>query len=111
MCLNTNNPLQALKIGQVPDDEEEDDLYEASLLESPFDKVEPYGLFKDVLMSTSLRTCLFPFTLTTYFRRPSTRTTTLIRELNQNFEPRGTANNPRCDQRSYQNSNDSRESR
>ncbi|KDB24195.1 hypothetical protein H109_03932 [Trichophyton interdigitale MR816] len=42
---------EALKIGQVPDDEEEDDLYEASLLESPFDKIEPYGLFKDVLMN------------------------------------------------------------
>lgn len=102
--------MQALKIGQVPDDEEEDDLYEASLLESPFDKIEPYGLFKDVLMSMYPRVSLLLCTLTTYFLSPSTRTTTLVRELDQNFEPRGTANNPRCDQRSYQNSNDSRES-
>ncbi|KAF3484232.1 karyopherin [Arthroderma uncinatum] len=42
---------EALKIGHVPDDDDEDDLYEASLLESPLDKVEPYSLFKNVLMS------------------------------------------------------------
>lgn len=33
------------------DDDDEDDLDEASLLESPLDKIEPYGLFKNVLMS------------------------------------------------------------
>ncbi|KAK2879484.1 hypothetical protein FQN49_000842 [Arthroderma sp. PD_2] len=42
---------EALKIGHVPDDDDDDDMYEASLLESPLDKIEPYSLFKNVLMS------------------------------------------------------------
>lgn len=40
------------------DDDDEDDLDEASLLESPLDKIEPYGLFKNVLMSMI---CARPF--------------------------------------------------
>ena len=34
--------------------DEDDDLEEESLLETPLDKVEPYGYFKDTLLSKSL---------------------------------------------------------
>lgn len=39
-----------MKYASMPG-EEDDDLDEESLLESPLDKVEPYSLFKNVLMS------------------------------------------------------------
>ncbi|KAK2741568.1 hypothetical protein FQN57_005551 [Myotisia sp. PD_48] len=42
---------EALKIGQFPDEDDDDEIYEGSLLESPLDKIEPYGLFKIMLMS------------------------------------------------------------
>ncbi|KAI9820323.1 MAG: hypothetical protein M1827_005945 [Pycnora praestabilis] len=40
---------EAQKFGAVTDDDE-DELEEESLLETPLDKVEPYGLFKDALL-------------------------------------------------------------
>ncbi|MCJ1334965.1 hypothetical protein MMC09_000231, partial [Bachmanniomyces sp. S44760] len=40
---------EAQKFGTVNDDDD-DELEEESLLETPLDKVEPYGLFKDTLM-------------------------------------------------------------
>jgi importin-7 len=43
---------QAQKFGSFAE-EEDDELDEESLLETPLDKVEPYGLFKHVLMSMS----------------------------------------------------------
>jgi importin-7 len=43
---------EAKKFTAVADDD--DDLEEESLLETPLDKLEPYGLFKDTLM----RKCL-----------------------------------------------------
>lgn len=43
---------QAQKFGNL-DDESDDELGEESLLETPLDKVEPYGLFRDALMSMS----------------------------------------------------------
>lgn len=42
--------IQAQKFGNL-DDESDDELGEESLLETPLDKVEPYGLFRDALMS------------------------------------------------------------
>lgn len=52
-CRNTANrrTMKAQKFGSVGDDED-DELEEEGLLETPLDKVEPYGLFKDTLMST-----------------------------------------------------------
>ncbi|WEW59029.1 Nonsense-mediated mRNA decay protein 5 [Emydomyces testavorans] len=44
---------EAVKLSSVPDDEE-DELDEESLLESPLDKVEPYSLFKTSLLSLQL---------------------------------------------------------
>lgn len=41
--------MQAQKFGSFADDDD-DDLDEESLLETPLDKVEPYGLFKNVLL-------------------------------------------------------------
>lgn len=41
---------EAQKFGNL-DDDSDDDLGEESLLETPLDKVEPYGMFKDALLS------------------------------------------------------------
>ena len=41
---------QAQKFGAAGDIDD-DDLEEESMLETPLDKVEPYGVFKDTLMS------------------------------------------------------------
>lgn len=41
---------QSEKLGGAQDDSD-DDLEEETLLETPLDKVEPYGLFKDTLLS------------------------------------------------------------
>ena len=42
---------QSEKFGAAHDDSDSE-LEEESLLETPLDKVEPYGLFKDTLLST-----------------------------------------------------------
>lgn len=42
------------------DEEEDDDLEEESLLETPLDDLEPYGLFKEGLMSKPLLAGLVP---------------------------------------------------
>ncbi|KAI9871437.1 MAG: hypothetical protein M1830_002913 [Pleopsidium flavum] len=45
----SSHSSQAQKFGTVSDDDD-DELEEESLLETPLDQVEPYGLFKDTLM-------------------------------------------------------------
>ncbi|KAI9850340.1 MAG: hypothetical protein M1830_007032, partial [Pleopsidium flavum] len=45
----SSHTSQAQKFGTVSDDDD-DELEEESLLETPLDQVEPYGLFKDTLM-------------------------------------------------------------
>lgn len=47
-------PDQAQKFGTGSSDDD-DELEEEGLLETPLDQVEPYGLFKDTLMSKFLR--------------------------------------------------------
>ncbi|KAL4778196.1 armadillo-type protein [Aspergillus varians] len=42
---------EAQKFGSFAGDDEEDELDEESLLETPLDKVEPYGLFKQVFLN------------------------------------------------------------
>jgi len=42
--------IQAQKFGSYGGDDDEDELDEESLLETPLDKVEPYSLFKNVLL-------------------------------------------------------------
>ena len=42
---------QAKKFGALADDDEDSVLDEDSLLESPLDKVEPYGMFRATLLS------------------------------------------------------------
>ena len=44
---------QSEKFGAAQD-ESDDELEEESLLETPLDKVEPYGLFKGTLFSTRI---------------------------------------------------------
>jgi hypothetical protein len=51
------NHQQAQKFGSFAGDDDDDELDEESLLETPLDKVEPYGLFKQVFMSTC---CFIP---------------------------------------------------
>lgn len=46
----SNSSTQAQKFGFLQDDSD-DELEEESLLETPLDKVEPYGLFRDTLIS------------------------------------------------------------
>jgi hypothetical protein len=43
---------QVQKFGNLEDVDSDDELNEESLLETPLDKVEPYGLFRDALLST-----------------------------------------------------------
>ena len=55
-CISVRSNLanrmdKAKKFGSVGD-EDDDELEEEGLLETPLDKVEPYGLFKETLMST-----------------------------------------------------------
>jgi hypothetical protein len=45
---------QAAKFGAVSE-EDDDDLQEEGMLESMLDKVEPYGMFKNTLMSMKLQ--------------------------------------------------------
>lgn len=49
-CAARLTNIQAQKFGNL-DDESDDELGEESLLETPLDKVEPYGLFRDALLS------------------------------------------------------------
>lgn len=42
--------MQAQKFGSLAEDDD-DEMDEESLLETPLDKLEPYGMFKHVLMS------------------------------------------------------------
>lgn len=44
-----DNQTQAQKYGSLVDDDKE--LDEEGLLETPLDKLEPYGLFKQVMLS------------------------------------------------------------
>lgn len=56
VCLTISTDIlsQAQKFGALADDEnEDDDLGEESLLETPLDRVEPYQLFRDALMGKS----------------------------------------------------------
>lgn len=48
----TTDTVQAQKFQNLEDDSD-DELGEESLLETPLDKVEPYQLFKNALMSKS----------------------------------------------------------
>lgn len=51
MPLADHSIVQAQKFGAVRDDDD-DELEEESLLETPLDRVEPYGMFKSALLST-----------------------------------------------------------
>lgn len=44
---------EAQKFSNFADDDDDDELDEESLLETPLDKLEPYGMFKHVFLSTS----------------------------------------------------------
>jgi hypothetical protein len=49
----TSNILQAQKFQNLDDNDSDDELGEESLLETPLDKIEPYQLFRDALLSKS----------------------------------------------------------
>ena len=51
------NGSQAQKFGNADDDEDEV-LGEENLLDSPLDPIEPYGTFKNAIISESLPQCL-----------------------------------------------------
>lgn len=92
---------QAQKFGSFADDDDDDELDEESLLETPLDKVEPYGLFKHVLLSKFV--CLSTLKrnkTSNYSYRPSAGTTTTIRDSYEDSESGGTANHPGSHSRS-----------
>jgi importin-7 len=45
--------VQAQKFQNLDDNDSDDELGEESLLETPLDKIEPYQLFRDALLSKS----------------------------------------------------------
>lgn len=45
------NSIQAQKFKNLDDNDSDDELGEESLLDTPLDKVEPYQLFKNALLS------------------------------------------------------------
>ena len=107
MKLDSNND-QAQKFGTVDDDD--DDLEEESLLETPLDKVEPYGLFKSTLMCKShrslpvlisIRTTLSPSPsrakprLTNSYRSTPTIPTGPLQLPNQSSQPGRTTSDSR----------------
>ena len=47
----SSNPLQAQKFQNLEDNDSDDELGEESLLETPLDKIEPYQLFRNALLS------------------------------------------------------------
>jgi len=49
----TSNISQAQKFQNLDDNDSDDELGEESLLETPLDKIEPYQLFRDALLSKS----------------------------------------------------------
>jgi importin-7 len=51
--LETPNIFQAQKFQNLEDNDSDDELGEESLLETPLDKIEPYQLFRDALLSES----------------------------------------------------------
>jgi hypothetical protein len=69
--------LQAQKFSSV-DDEDDDELEEESLLETPLDKVEPYSMFKHALLSKLYMAYQQGSSLTII--RPTTRATRPLRE-------------------------------
>jgi hypothetical protein len=57
--MNTNqenfpNEIQAQKFKNLEDNDSDDELGEESLLDTPLDKVEPYQLFKNALLSKNI---------------------------------------------------------
>lgn len=71
--------IQAQKFGSFGDDEDEE-IDEESLLETPLDKIEPYGLFKHVLLGmSSLLECFI-------HRTPIDKITGLQQEQPQLYE-------------------------
>jgi hypothetical protein len=49
----TSNISKAQKFQNLDDNDSDDELGEESLLETPLDKIEPYQLFRDALLSKS----------------------------------------------------------
>jgi hypothetical protein len=52
---------QAQKFKNLEDDDSDEELGEESLLETPLDKVEPYMMFRDALLSKSANIIMLAF--------------------------------------------------
>lgn len=57
---------QALKYSAFEDDDDDESLDEENLLDSPMDKVEPYGVFKTLWLGMSCRITLPNFSNLSY---------------------------------------------
>lgn len=80
---------EAQKFGSFADDDD-DEMDEESLLETPLDKVEPYGMFKHVFLSKSPLPSIeeIPSNIPS---RPPARTAPALRQPDQGPRSRGTA--------------------
>jgi hypothetical protein len=81
--------VQAQKFTSVAD-EDDDELEEESLLETPLDKVEPYSMFKHAILSRFFF-LLAPSQGMLIKRRPPTRAAGPLRECHEEPQPRGKA--------------------
>jgi hypothetical protein len=69
---------EAAKFGNLDDEESDDELGEESLLETPLDKLEPYQLFRDALLSTLTTTvAMIPHKQANCTRSPAETTSAL----------------------------------
>jgi hypothetical protein len=89
--MNTNqenfpNEIQAQKFKNLEDNDSDDELGEESLLDTPLDKVEPYQLFKNALLSKTYPCCSV-FRWLTASRTP-TRAAATLRVPDHNPQPR-----------------------
>ena len=77
----------------VGEDEGDDELDEESLLETPLDQMEPYGLFKETLQSKpfSSKPCLCEFELTNLASHVPATTTTLQQPHRRSWSRRATS--------------------
>ena len=76
------NTAQAQKFKNLEDNDSDDELGEESLLDTPLDKVEPYQLFKNALLS-KIYPCCIALAKLTHARTP-TRTAPTVRVSHHN---------------------------
>lgn len=94
---------QASKFGSIGDDDDDDELEEESLLETPLDKVEPYGMFKQALFRKFLSLTRSKQQSADIHHRTSTTTAPIVPRPHKDTGHRRTTNHPNSRQPSRPN--------